>query len=86
MSNSSNLDVTLRGAGVTELDMPFTSMVSPAERIQTLRQRCRARKQHCGGWQYRRILAAQSLKQSDGKPWQVRAGLRELLDGMFGSA
>ena len=67
-----------------ELDLPFIRSAEPAERIKTLRQRCRQRKQFCGGWQYRRILAAESLVKSQDLPWQRRAGLRarDILMGM----
>ncbi|MCL5999536.1 MAG: hypothetical protein M1546_26240 [Chloroflexi bacterium] len=67
-----------------ELDLPFIRSAEPAERIKTLRQRCRQRKQLCGGWQYRRILAAESLEKSQDLPWQRRAGLRarDILKGM----
>ena len=58
--------------------------IDSANRIVTLRQRCRERKTLCGARDYQRILAYKSLQASEGMPWQLRAGLRtrDILRGL----
>jgi formate C-acetyltransferase len=69
---------------IMDLDLPAAGSSPSAQRISTLRRRCRERKTTGGAAHYRRLLGAASLRATEGKPWPLRVGkrTRAILEGL----